>query len=145
MWTLKRIKEGISVDSSLAVLYIIISLQCCNRCYAEAAVTPACVQERCLKQTPKPCCATGLASVVSSLAVLAAREWRELQCMCRIILLCTFTGLTIPGVSCIRFCLLSAVECLSDTFIIILSPHPPGIWLLQWLIIKSVSVRGEGS
>lgn len=124
------------------MVYIIISLQCCNTCFAEAAVTAACAQ-KCLKQTPKPCYATGLASVVSCLTVLATREWRELQCMCKIIfLLCTFTGLTSPAVSYI-FDLLPTVKCLSDMFLIILSPHPPGIWLLQWLIVKSVLVGGK--
>lgn len=108
------------------MFYIIISLQCCDICFAEAAVsaeaavTPACVQEQCLKQTPKPCCARGLGSVSSCLTVLAAREWRELQCMCSIIfLLCTFTGLASPRVPCIRFRLLNV------SLIRLLSFFPP--------------------
>lgn len=102
------------------MFYIIISLQCCDTCFAEAAVTPACVQEQCLKQTPKPCCARGLGSVSSCLTVLAAREWRELQCMCSIIfLLCTFTGLASPRVPCIRFRLLNV------SLIRLLSFFPP--------------------
>lgn len=50
------------------------------------------------KANPKALLCRGLASVVYCLAVLAARQWKKLQCLCRIIfLLCTCTHLASPG------------------------------------------------